>query len=201
VAFSACAVVVAAAAVLAGWLERSDPARDERYVGSQPPPGIALAGFSLRNYDGRMVRSAELRGGVVLLTFLDSQCTESCPVIAWTVARALDALAPAERDQVTAVAISSDPSEDTPGAVRRFLERNTARGRLLYLGAGQPVEVLRAVWGRFDVLSSLESGKDSLHSAPVRVYDRDGEWVATLHAGADLTPANVLHDLRLALGN
>lgn len=28
----------------------------------------------------------------------------------------------------------------------------------------------------------------------------DGTWLATLHAGADLTHANLLHDVRVALG-
>jgi protein SCO1/2 len=156
--------------------------------------------FSLRNYDGRLIRSDELRGRVTVLTFLDSQCTESCPVIAWTVARVLDTLTPAERGDVEAVAISTDPAEDTTASVRRFLARNRATGRLRYVGGGEPEHELRRVWSAFYVLSSLDSGDDSLHSAPVRIYDRAGTWVATLHAGADLTEANLAHDIRVALG-
>ena len=121
-------------------------------------------------------------------------------MIAWTVARTIDALTPAERQDVQAVAISTDPAEDTERSVRRFLARNRAAGRLLYLGGGQPEAELRRLWDDFDVLSSLESGEDTLHSAPVRIYDRSGEWVATLHPGADLTEANLAHDLRVALG-
>ena len=45
----------------------------------------------------------------------------------------------------------------------------------------------------------LESGEDTLHSAPVRIYDRDGVWVAMLHAGVDLSENNLLHDIRAAL--
>ena len=156
--------------------------------------------FSLRNYAGRSVRSSDLAGRVTLLTFLDSQCTESCPVIAWTVARTIDTLAPAERQSVRAVAISTDPAEDTESSVRSFLTRNRAVGRLLYLGGGQPESELRGLWSEFKVLSSLKSGEDTLHSAPVRIYDRSGEWVTTVHAGADLTEANLAHDLRVALG-
>jgi len=158
-----------------------------------------MSDFSLRNHDGRPVRSDDFRGRVTVLTFLDSQCTESCPIIAWTVARTIDALSPAERKQVRAVAISTDPSEDTERSVRSFLARNRAVGRLLYLGGGQPEGELREVWNEFKVLSSLESGQDALHSAPVRIYDRSGTWVATLHAGADLTEANLAHDIRVAL--
>jgi cytochrome oxidase Cu insertion factor (SCO1/SenC/PrrC family) len=169
------------------------------YRGSEVPGGITMRDFSLRNYDGRSVRSSDLAGRVTLLTFLDSQCTESCPVIAWTVARTIDALTPAERRGVRAVAISTDPAEDTKRSVYSFLEGNHALGRLLYLGGGEPERELRRVWDDFDVLSSLESGEDTLHSAPVRIYDRSGEWVTTLHAGADLTEANLVHDIRVAL--
>lgn len=38
-----------------------------------------------------------------------------------------------------------------------------------------------------------------MHSAPVRIYDRDGLWVSTLHARADLTPENLAHDIEAAL--
>jgi protein SCO1/2 len=193
--------LVVAAVVTASFADGSS--RDEansRYRGSEPPAGIAMPEFSLRNYDGRLIRSDELRGRVIVLTFLDSQCTESCPVIAWSVARALDTLTPAERDDVEAVAISTDPAEDTTASVRRFLARNRATGRLRYVGGGGPEHELREVWNAFYVLSSLESGRDTLHSAPVRIYDRTGTWAATLHAGADLTEANLAHDIRVALG-
>jgi cytochrome oxidase Cu insertion factor (SCO1/SenC/PrrC family) len=171
------------------------------YRGSEAPPGIGMPEFVLTAHDGRRLRSAALSGRVTVLTFLDSQCRESCPVIAWTVARAIDALSPAERRDVRAVAISTDPTEDTPPRVRAFLARNRALGRLLYVGGGQPESKLRRVWAEFKVLSSLESGQDSLHSAPVRIYDRSGSWVATLHAGADLTETNLVHDIRAALAS
>ena len=192
--------VGAAGALMASFGGGSPAAGSGRYRGSEPPGGIAMRDFSLRNFDGRPVRSTDLAGRVTVLTFLDSQCTESCPVIAWTVARTIDALTPAERQDVQAVAISTDPAEDTERSVRRFLARNRAAGRLFYLGGGQPEAELRDVWNAFMVLSSLESGADTLHSAPVRIYDRNSEWVTTLHAGADLTEANLAHDLRVALG-
>lgn len=177
----------------------SDGAGAAAYRGSQPPGGIVLPEFALRDERGMLVRSRDLRDKVIVLTFLDSQCTESCPIIASQVARTLDRLSPAEQGELVAVAISTDPAEDTRASVHEFLRRNRALGKLRYLGGGEPVETLRTVWKRFAILSSLESGEDTLHSAPVRVYNRDGVWVSTLHAGADLTPASLAHDIRLAL--
>ncbi len=169
------------------------------YRGSEPPGRIPLPDFTLSDSTGKIVRSRRLRERVVLLTFLDSQCTESCPLIASQIARTIDGLTPRERSQIVPIAISTDPEEDSPRSVQVFLRRNRAVGRLRYLGGGEPVAKLRALWKRFHILSSLESGQDTLHSAPVRIYDRSGVWVATLHAGADLTRANLAHDLRLAL--
>ena len=169
------------------------------YRGSQPPAHMTLPRFTLPDHEGEPVSSQELRGKVVLVTFLDSQCTEACPIIASQIARTLDGLAPDEQAQVSPIAISTDPEEDTAEAVRSFLEKNRAVGRLRYLVA--PVGRLRPLWEDFQILASLDSGVDTLHSAPVRIYDRDGVWVSTLHAGADLTMENLAHDLRVALGS
>jgi cytochrome oxidase Cu insertion factor (SCO1/SenC/PrrC family) len=167
------------------------------YRGSEPPGTNRLPDFSLRNYDGRVVRAADLKGKVALITFLDSQCTEACPILASQIGQGIDRLSARERRHVVAVAISTDPGEDNPASVRAFLRKQGALGKLLYL-AGPQAE-MRALWKRFKILSSLESGEDTLHSAPLRIYDRGLVWVATLHAGVDLTPENLVHDIRVAL--
>lgn len=169
------------------------------YRGSAPPAEIGLPDFTLPDYAGENVSSQELAGRVVLITFLDSQCTESCPIIASQIARALERLESGERAQVAPIAISTDPEEDTPAAVRAFLRKNRAEGKLRYLVA--PVTRLRPVWDSFQIAASFDTGVDTLHSAPVRIYDREGVWVSTLHAGADLTTENLAYDIRLALGS
>lgn len=144
------------------------------------------------------MRARNLRGKVVVITFLDSQCTESCPVIASQIGRTIDLMTSSERGYVEAVAISTDPAEDTRASVRRFLGRQQAVDKLRFLT--RPEQAIRSVWKSFAILSSLESGKDTLHSAPVRVYDRNGMWVSTLHVGVDLTPPNLAQDIRTAYG-
>jgi cytochrome oxidase Cu insertion factor (SCO1/SenC/PrrC family) len=166
------------------------------YRGSEPPARIAMPDFALQDYQGAEVTSGGLLGGVVLLTFLDAQCKESCPVIAAQVAQTFRAMDPELRKSVTAVAISTDPDEDTSAAVQSFLRRTHAEGELRYLT--RPASAIKRSWGKFQILSSLESGSDSLHSAPVRIYDASGVWVSTLHAGVDLTDENLIHDLKLA---
>ena len=70
-----------------------------RFIGSETPAVITMPPFSLRDYDGSLVRSSELRGKVVVLTFLDTKCREACPIIAGEVATAWRLLSRRERQQ------------------------------------------------------------------------------------------------------
>ena len=190
------ATLVAALAIPAGLLlARGSEEADSR--GSQPATALTLPVFSLEDDEGQEVRSAELRGKAVAVTFLDVQCTEACPIIAAQVGQAMRALGD-DRSRVEALAISVDPVRDTAAGIDAFLRRHRAKGELRYLDG--TVAELRPVWTGFSVLSAHDTGKSNMHSAPVRVYDAEGRWRSTLNAGVDLTPANLAHDLRLALG-
>ncbi len=167
------------------------------YRGSEPPKGQFLPTFHLRNYTGELVHSGSLRGKVALVTFLESKCDEACPVIAAELSQGLALLTPPERREVAAVAVSTHPGDDSPSNVRGFVQRHRLVGRLAYLIGSE--RELRPVWRAFHILSALESGNADTHSAPVRIFDPQGEWVSTLHPGADLTPDNLAHDVREAL--
>jgi protein SCO1/2 len=192
------AVVVAGAVFLTVVFVRDGTEGGEsRYRGSVPPAEIELPSFALRDYRGGLVTTEGLRGKAVAVTFLDTQCEAACPVIAGHVAQAFADLPPGTRVRAAAYAISVDPAEDTPKRVRAFLRRHRAERALGYLIG--PEAALRRAWRDFLVLPSIQSGDDDIHSAPVRIYDPTGRWVATLHAGADLTADNLAHDLREAL--
>ena len=191
---AAIGVAVSVALVSSRSLPDSQP---NRYRGIEEPRGIAMPAFSLRSYRGQRVRSSDYRGKVVVLTFLDTNCKDACPIVASVVADAVRVLSPSERREIVSVAITSDPRVDTAPAIRTFLRRHHALGALDYLIG--PISSLRLVWRSFQVLSSFESGDANVHSAPVRVYSRGGEWLATEHAGVDLSAANLAHDVRVAL--
>lgn len=188
------ALVVALAIPATVLLARGGEGADFR--GSEPPSGLMLPAFELRDDEGRQVRSADLRGKALAVTFLDSECTEACPIIAAQMTQAAKALG-ADRGRVETIAITVDPVGDTPERIERFLGRYRATGTLRYLDG--TVAELRPVWRGFQVASSLDSGDSNMHSAPVRVYDGEGRWRSTLHAGVDLTAASLAHDLREAL--
>jgi protein SCO1 len=183
------AVVLAAALGLL--LTRGGNAAD--YRGSRPPDGITLPAFRLRDQDGRTVSSQELHGKAVAVTFLDSRCTEACPIIAAQIGQALRTLGDSRAE---AVAITVDPVGDTPERIDAFLRRYRAQRELRYLDGS--LAQLRPVWKAFFVLPAADTGSPNIHSAPVRIYDTEGRWRSTLSSGADLTTANLAHDLREA---
>jgi cytochrome oxidase Cu insertion factor (SCO1/SenC/PrrC family) len=197
------ALLIAAGALVGALVttSRSRASQDELrggpYRGSEPPAGIRMPNTTLPSYRGGTIDLRAQHGRIVVLTFLDSKCTDTCPIIAALIARAWPLLTSAEQRQVGAYAISVNPLVDTAASVRRFLAARHALTALDWLVA--PVKQMRPAWRAFAVLPATDTGSDDIHSADVRIFNRAGIWVSTLHAGVDLTPSNLVHDIRVAL--
>ena len=169
------------------------------FRGSAPPARLVAPPFTLADQLGDVVRGDELRGRVVLLTFLSTNCRAQCPPTASTIGVAMGDLTVEERAQIAAIAISIDPEFDSAAAAAAFLEERELAGVLRYLVGS--VEELQPVWDDYLVLSSLDTGSSDNHSVPVRLFDREGVWVSSLRSGDDLTADNLVHDLREALAS
>jgi protein SCO1/2 len=193
---AAVAMLVLGAGALGGLALTERSESDSAYRGSKVPSGQSLPPFVLRDHRGTVVRATALEGKVVALTFLETKCSEACPFIAGQIGIAFRRMAPAQREGVTAVAISTHPKDDTPATARAFLRRERAERFIHYLVGSE--RQLRPVWRAFQILPAFDTGDADVHSAPVRIYDRKSRWVSTLHAGIDLTPANLIHDVTLA---
>ena len=191
--------VVAGAAVMAALHVRSNaqssPAQSP-YRGSTVPPGVRAASFTLRDFRGETITMDRLRGRVVILSFVDSKCKESCPVVTSVMARALRQLSPRDRSDVVGLLMTVDPRVDTPMHVRRFLEIRRALNLKYLLG---PLARMRQIWKAYGVLPAVDTGDADVHSSDVRIFDRRGIWVTSLHAGVDLNVRNLLHDTALVL--
>jgi cytochrome oxidase Cu insertion factor (SCO1/SenC/PrrC family) len=166
------------------------------YRGSEPPGQLRAAAFRLRSYRGGLVSLRAQQGKVVLLSFVDTKCTEKCPIVTSVIARAYRLLPPQKRRQVVPLLISVEPRADTAARVRRFLARRRALALDYLIGS---VRRLRPVWKAYGIVPAIDTGNADVHSSDVRVIDRGGIWVATQHAGVDLTPQNLAHDAREAL--
>lgn len=194
------AAAVALGAVLAAHQPWSIPAASGPppgpYRGSQPPHGLHAPDFTLRDYRGKTIRMRALRGHVVLLSFVDSKCKESCPIVTSVMANAMRLLSPTQRHEVVPLLMSVNPLIDTPASIQRFLAPRRALSLYYLIG---PVRKLRPIWKAYGIVAAIDTGNADIHSSDVRVFDRNGIWVSTLHARIDLTPRNLAHDALMAL--
>lgn len=154
----------------------------------------ALPGdFTLRNQDGELVRTADLRGKVVVITPTYTACDESCPVAVQQVRGAIDDLEPADRERVRAFALSVDPDNDTPDSAQEFLLSRRVRGYVDYL-LGTRRE-LQPVWRKYGFAPQTETQE---HNSYIVLLD--GE--ARQRVGFPLqyvTPEALTHDIELLL--
>ena len=159
-------------------------------AGSRPAPG-----FALRDQSGVLVSLRALRGRTVLLTFLDSQCHSSCPIVGRQLGSVMRRLAAASRPVI--VVVSVDPKGDTPLGIRHALAKWQLRGpwALHWLNASTRGQLAR-VWSEYGVVVEPKSN-DVVHSLALYLIDRGGdERTAYLFP---FLPSFVQHDLsRLA---
>jgi protein SCO1/2 len=150
-------------------------------------PAVPPKDFRLRDETGRAVSLRDLRGRVVVLTFLYSTCRDTCPLTATQIRGALDDL---ERP-VPALAVSVDPANDTPERARRFLfRRGLGDGRMRFLLGSR--EQLAPVWRDYGI---RPQGAGFEHSAYVLLIDRRGRQRIGFPV-AQLTPEGLAHDIR-----
>ncbi|MDX6474350.1 MAG: hypothetical protein QOK22_3166 [Gaiellaceae bacterium] len=151
--------------------------------------------FALHDQNGQMVRLAQERGKVVLLTFLYTHCPDVCPLTAARLNAALAALGN-RRSQVRVLAISVDPAGDTHAAVRQFALKHRLLPQFRYLTG--PTTTLRSVWSRYGVQSLKQAGGDRVdHTLYTLLVDRTLRGRVVYDATA--TTTSILHDIRLLL--
>ncbi|MBI4611494.1 MAG: SCO family protein [Candidatus Rokubacteria bacterium] len=78
--------------------------------------------FALDRADGRRVRLADLRGKVVVLAFIYTSCTDTCPLISGKLATLQRRLQDKKllRDRVVILSITFDPGRDRPEVLQRY---------------------------------------------------------------------------------
>ncbi|HLW46254.1 MAG TPA: SCO family protein [bacterium] len=195
-AWAAVALIVVIGAALWGRARFAPPSLE----GAVLTPPVRAYGFQLPDQDGRPVSLAALRGRVVALTFLYTHCPDYCPLIADQINAAHAQLARLG-DRVAFVAVSVDPSGDTPEAIRGFLEAHHVRGVLTYL-RGTAAQ-LRPVWAHYFVASDAKDGVSAgagggqgvNHTTIVYIIDPQGLVRVFLPANFDLK--DLVTDVRL----
>ena len=119
-----------------------------------PLANRAAPGFALTNQNGRVVSLANFRGKVVVLAFIDSRCTEVCPVVAQEIIGADHQLGASARN-VAFVGVNVNPLAESVVDVRRFSDEHglSALPNWYYLTGS--TTVLSQVWKNYGIQVEL----------------------------------------------
>jgi protein SCO1/2 len=141
-------------------------------MGRARPAAVTVPDLTLTDQDGTQVRITQLIEGdaPVILAFMFTSCTTSCPVMAATLSQVQRALGP-EGAGVRFVSVSIDPEEDTPARLREFLAKHGAQPGWRFLtGTLQQSETIQRAFDAY-------RGDKSAHPPGYFIRDaKSGSW-------------------------
>lgn len=150
--------------------------------------------FVLKGPEGQAVSLESLRGKVVVLHFIYTQCPDFCPLHAEKIAEVQRMVNESPmRDRVQFITITTDPVRDTPEVLRDY---GPAHGldpvnwTFLTSGPEEP-EKTRELAEKFGHRFVLTDDGLQLHGIVTHVIDREGRWRANFH-GLDFAPTNLV---------
>lgn len=164
-------------------------------------PAARLAGvrdpappFALTDQEGRPLDLADLRGSLVVLDFVFTQCTGPCPILTSAHVTWQRRLPAALRERTRFVSITLDPARDTPAALRAYAE---ARGADLsdWSFLTGPVAEVEAVVRAYGVGTLRDADGQIEHTLATFLIDAEGR-IARRYLGLDHAPEQVIQDLQ-----
>ena len=179
-------LVVIAGGVGVFWFARNATSANQPYEGTELS-GIA-PDFRLLDQNGSYVGLSDFRGKVVLLTFMDSQCKDTCPITGAHFRQAYKKLNQNEASQVVFLGVNVNVKAN---ATADILETSRAwhvdEIPSWHFLTGE-AEVLEPVWKDYAItVESVPDGSAIMHTPGVFIIDPSGQkrwYVSTVFSGA-----------------
>lgn len=166
-------VLLIGAIVVSGGLFRGFAINSDGHLHTHTGPqiyfGTVLGGpasdFTLTDQRGEMVSLEDLRGGPVILTFMDTRCTNTCPLTALEF-RTLHAALGEKSDDVSFVGINVNKDYNSIDDAQAFTVRyGLTEISNWYLMTGTK-EKLAAVWSDYNIQVEPIPGSDEYSHTP-----------------------------------
>ena len=186
------AVVLGAVAALAllGAVEAAPKPETLPTIGPAPA-------FTLTAQDERRVSLADLRGKVVVLTFIYTTCVDTCPLLTAKMAALQGRLGADFGLRVFFVSITVDPERDTPAVLKGYGAAHGARFDGWAFMTGTPGEI-REVAKRYGIFYKKTARGDVDHTFLTSVIDARGR-LRVQYLGVRFEPTELLDDVRSVL--
>lgn len=137
--------------------------------------GAPVPAFALTDQSGARIDSGSLVGKAIVLTFFESRSPDPalCPELIDRLMGLGRVLRSDLETRVALIAVSVDPSHDTPEVLRSYAERRGVDATLLRFTSGEPGQIA-ALTGHFGVVSWPRDDGSVAHSLNTVVIGRGG---------------------------
>jgi protein SCO1/2 len=185
------AVLLAAiAALLSGAVDAAPKPEALPTIGPAPA-------FTLTAQDERRLALTDLRGKVVVLTFIYTTCVDTCPLLTGKMAALQERLGADFGRRVFFVSITVDPARDTPAVLKGYGAAHGAKFDGWAFLTGSPAEI-RDVAKRYGVFYKKTARGDIDHTFLTSVIDPRG-ILRVQYLGVRFEPTELLNDVRSVL--
>ena len=149
--------------------------------------------FTLISQDNETFRLKDLRGKVVLITFIYTRCPDVCPILTDKFKRIQDELGEKFGKTVFMISITIDPEYDRPAVLRQYAERFGAdlSGWAFLTGDKEDITEVAKSYG---IYFKEESPGLFTHTVLTFLVNEDGQ-IVKVYAGAYYSVNEVLHDI------
>ncbi len=139
--------------------------------------------FTLIDQDGQVVSLGDYHGKVVLMDFIYTSCTTTCPLLTATFSAVQDGLGPDFGNKVALLSITVDPQTDTPAVLKAFGEQWKADFDGWAFLTGDPAQI-DSVAANYAVY--VEHTQDGVaHSDTILLVDQHGQLRSVFGVRAD----------------
>ncbi len=149
--------------------------------------------FSLTTQDGSALSLADLRGKVVVVNFIFTNCADTCPLLTAKLVTIQDQLGSKFGAAVFFVSITVDPKVDRPEELRHYAKTmgTDPVGWAFLTGAPAKLEPVARQYG---VVADERPDGSVDHNLTTSIVDRDG-ILRVQYIGERFDPSEFLHDL------
>lgn len=155
-------------------------------IGVAPP-------FTLVDQDGRRFSLSDVQGRVAVVTFVFTTCSSTCPLLTAKLVGIQRKLG-SEASKVFFAAITVDPLNDTPTALKKYAQAHSAdlEGFAFLTGSFEQIE---DVARRYAIFRKVQPAGDVDHTFLTSLIDRNG-ILRVQYLGTRFDPEEFTRDMR-----
>ena len=162
-------------------------------------PSDCLPNLTLRNQDGQNVNLSSFKGNYVLVNFIYTGCSGTCPMLTSKMSIVEKKLAPELGRKVRLVSVTLDPEHDTSAQLLKYAREHGANDADWIFLTGAPVEIDDYLV-IFKIKRTREADGSIEHVTTSFLLGPDGRQIRQ-YDGIAVTPSTMADDIDRALSH